>query len=141
MRTTTQTPQKYSPSENISMGSPGEAPLHLQSQHLNPLPGKLPSPSQTLCSAIYLFNTGKLTRTLEVLLTATYDNLFKHFVHKLLANPAWAETEAGYNYFHYSQKMKISINYILQAKAGQFACLLYNDIHPETPIGVISPYR
>lgn len=75
----------------------------------------------------------------EVLLKATYGDLFKHFVYELLSDLAWANTKAGQDYFHYSQK--ILVNYILQEEPSRFACLLYNIIHPDMPMRVISPYK
>ncbi len=94
----------------------------------------------TLSSPLYLLLMEKLTWMPEMLTYITYHNLFNHFAYKLLANPTWAETEAGINYFHYTQQ-NISVSYILQGEAGRFACQAYNLIHLDAPMGVISPYH
>ncbi len=68
-----------------------------------------------LSGALYLLHTSKLVRTPEVLLNASYDKLFYHFTCKLLADPAWAEMEEGYNSFYWSNR-NISVSYILERK-------------------------
>ncbi len=119
--------QNYSLKESMSMASTEKAPPHSQSW--------LPSPV-TLARALYLLLTGKLIRTLELLICASYDDLFNPFVHELLEDAAWVESEAGINYAHYW------FDYILQEEAGHFACLTYNLIHPddEPPGSVCSEF-
>ncbi len=66
-----------------------------------------------LSRALYLLHTGKLVRMPEVLSNTSYDELFYHFMHELLADPAWAETDAEYDYFYWSNR-NISVLYILE---------------------------
>ncbi len=66
-----------------------------------------------LSRALYLLHTSKLVRMPEVLSNTSYDELFYHFTHELLADPAWAETDAGYDYFYWSNR-NISVLYILE---------------------------
>lgn len=94
----------------------------------------------SLASALYHLSTGKLTWTPEILIQASYLDLFNHFVFKLLADPTWAEMEAGTDYFHYSN-IHIPCQYILKGKAGWFTSQVYNLIHLDVPMREISPYQ
>ncbi len=93
-----------------------------------------------LSRALYLLHTGKLVRTPEVLIHASYDDLFKHFTTELLADPAWAETKAGYDYFYLSNR-DLAISWILEKEVDRFATQAYCLIHPGIQIRDISPYR
>ncbi len=76
----------------------------------------------------------------EILVRASYDDLFKYFAYELPFIPAWGETKAGNNYFM-NQQCGLPSDQILQYEAGRNACLLYNEIHRDTPMQVLSPYR
>ncbi len=123
------------------MGSMEKAPMCLQSWRSNPSPRQLLSlPLMTLPEAIHLFETGTFIQMPEVLIWADYDNLFRYFAYELPSIPVWASTNARTDYFYFSEK-GITVDNILQHDAGQNACLLYNEIHPEAPMRVLSPYQ
>lgn len=94
----------------------------------------------TLPDIIRLLETRKLTYMPEVLLQADYDDLFRYFAYELLSSSAWVNTDARIDYFYFSQR-RIHTDNILQGEACQYACLLYNDIHLEAPMRVLSPYQ
>ncbi len=81
-----------------------------------------------------------MTQPPSVLLHAAYDNLFSHFAYELLASPVWARTPTGLEYFYFSER-NIPCDNILRGEAGRYASLLYNDVHLEAPMRVLSPYR
>ncbi len=93
-----------------------------------------------LPNAIHLFGEVNMAQPPSVLLHASYDDLFSYFAYELLASPVWASTTAGMEYFYFSER-KIPCDNILRGEAGQYASLLYNDVHPEAPMRVLSPYR
>lgn len=97
-------------------------------------------PLMMLNSALYLFSTSKVARMSDILLHAGYDDLFNHFTNKLLADPDWAETKAGFNYFYWLNR-NIRVTYILEGEANRFATWAYNLIHPQAHIREISPYK
>ncbi len=103
-------------------------------------PQALPQSLMELSRALYLLHTGKLVRMPEVLIHASYDDLFNHFTTKLLADPIWAETEAGYNYF-YTSNRNYNILWILEKEADKFATQAHCLICPDIQIRDISPYR
>ncbi len=136
----TQTPlQSYSLRQSTSMGSMERVP-HPLSQRSNPkLRQLLNPPPMMLPDAIHLFGAVDMTQPPPVLLHADYDNLFSYFAYELLASLAWASTPARVEYFYFSER-KIPCDNILRGEASQYASLLYNDVHPEAPMRVLSPY-
>ncbi len=132
-------PVRHSPRVSTSMGSTGRAP-HPQSQRFNPSPRQLPRPPpMTLTDAIHLFRAVNMSQPPDVLLHADYYDLFNYFAYKLLFSLVWASTDTGINYFYLSS-LHVPVNSILQREAGQYASLLYNDVHPEAPMRVLTPY-
>ncbi len=94
----------------------------------------------TLPDAIRLFRAVNMFHPPLVLLHADYDNLFNYFAYKLLHSQTWAGTDTGREYIYFSER-NIPCNNILQGEAGRYASLLYNDVHPDAPMRVLSPYR
>ncbi len=97
-------------------------------------------PPMELSRTLYLLYTGKMTRIPEELTNTSYDELFTHFTNELLADPAWAETEAGYNYFYLSN-WNLTVSWILEKEADRFITQVYCLIHPEIQVRDISPYK
>ncbi len=93
----------------------------------------------TLPNAIHLFGKVDMAQPPSVLLHAAYDNLFSYFAYELLASLVWASTTARIEYFHFSERNILCDN-ILRGEASQYASLLYNNIHPEAPMRVLSLY-
>ncbi len=100
----------------------------------------IPQPPMELSRALYLLYTGKMVEIPEELFNTSYDILFTHFTNKLLADPTWAEMEAGYNYFYFSNR-NLAISWILEKEADRFATQVYRLIHPNIQIRNISPYQ
>ncbi len=94
----------------------------------------------TLPNAICLFGEVDMAQPPSVLLHAAYDNLFSYFAYELLASLVWVSTPAGIEYFYFLER-NIPCGNILWGEASWYASLLYNDIHPEAPMRVLSPYR
>ncbi len=98
----------------------------------------------TLSNAINIYATTRFDDLMipipEVLAHADYDDLFSYFAYELPFIPAWGETEAGNDYFM-NQQRGLPADKILQYKAGRNACILYNEVHPNAPMRVLSPYK
>ncbi len=109
--------------------------MELPSHHDAPL-----QPPMGLSRALYLLYTGKTTKMPEALINISYDELFTHFTNELLADPAWAETEAGYNYFYLSNR-NLTISWILEKEADRFATQAYHLIYHGIQVRDISPYK
>ncbi len=101
-------------------------------------------PPMMLSNAIHIYEMTRFKDLVmqipEILVQADYDDLFRYFAYELPFIPAWGETEAGNNYFM-NQQCGLPFDQILQYEAGRNACLLYNKIHHDAPMWVLSPYR
>ncbi len=101
-------------------------------------------PPMTLSNAIRIYEMTRfndLTISIpEVMIQADYDSLFRYFAYELPFILAWREIEARNDYFM-NQQRGLPSDQILQYKAGRNACLLYNKIHRDAPMRVLSPYR
>ncbi len=76
----------------------------------------------------------------QILIQAEYRNLYNYFAYELPFIPTWGETQAGNDYFMNRQK-NLPADNILQYEAEQNAHLLYNELHPDNPMQVLTPYE
>ncbi len=76
----------------------------------------------------------------QILTQAEYQVLYSYFAYELPFIPAWEETQAGNNYFMNKQR-NLPADDILQYEAEQNARLLYNKLHPNTPMWVLTSYE
>ncbi len=76
----------------------------------------------------------------QVLTRADYRDLYNYFAYKLPFVLAWGRTQAGNDYFMKRQR-GIPADDILQYKAERNAHLLYNKIHPDAPMWVLTLYE
>ncbi len=101
-------------------------------------------PLMTLSNTIHIYEMTRFEdfniSVPEILVQADYDSLFRYFAYELPFIPAWGETKARNNYFM-NQQRDLPSDQILQYKAGRNACLLYNEIHQDVSMQVLSPYK
>ncbi len=97
-----------------------------------------------LSSAIHIYEMTRFNNfnmvIPKILVQADYDSLFRYFTYELPFIPAWGNTKVGNDYFM-NQQQGLPSNQILQYKAGRNACLLYNEIHRDAPMQMLSLYR
>ncbi len=77
---------------------------------------------------------------LDILIQADYHDLYSYFAYELAFVQAWGETQAGNNYFMNKQR-NLPADDILQYKAEQNTRLLFNKIHWDAPMSVLTPYE
>ncbi len=100
-------------------------------------------PVMTLTDAIRFYQrtaTDLSVAIPEELKRAEYCELYKYYAYELPFILAWGTTQAGNDYFIKKQK-GIPTDEILQYEAEQNACLLYNEVHRNTPMEEFPPYK
>ncbi len=95
-------------------------------------------------SAIYVYEQTRFNnipiQTPQVLKQAEYPDLYSYFAYELPFIPTWGKTQAGNDCFMNKQR-NLPADDILQYKAERNARLLYNKLHPNAPMRVLTPYK
>ncbi len=146
VRQVTQTPlQIHSLRQSMSMESTGKVPSCPQScRSTHSIQQTLTLPPMMLSDTIHIYEMTRFEdfdiSVLEILVQVDYDDLYRYIAYELPFILAWGNTEAGNDYFM-NQQQGLPSDQILQYEAGRNACLLYNKIHQDAPMQVLSPYR
>ncbi len=77
---------------------------------------------------------------LQILTQAEYTELYSYFAYKLPFIPTWGETQAGNDYFMKKQQ-GLPANKILQYEAERNTHLLFNELHPDALMRVLTLYE
>ncbi len=130
-----------SPRQNLSMESIEAASSHSPSRHSHlPTPAL---PTITLSDAIKFYKRTANDISIAIpkeLIQAEYTELYNYFAYELPFILAWGGTQAGNNYFMNKQK-GLSADDILQYEAERNTHLLFNEIHRDNPMRVLTPYK
>lgn len=76
----------------------------------------------------------------DVLRQADFCDLYNYFAYEIPFILAWGETQAGNDYFMKKQR-GLPADDILQYEAEWDTCFLWNKIHLDAPVRVLTPYE
>ncbi len=115
---------------------------------ITPLPSRLPTPVRTvhtdIHAALSIYEEGSLNDPHfpppQVLAQAEYFQLYSYFAYKLPFASVWGTTPASNDYFM-KKKQGLPADDVLQYEAERHARLLFNDLHPDTPMQILTPYE
>ncbi len=147
-------PSRNSPGQTTSMESMDpvlrETLTHPQSRHsIQPIQTHLMeaptrSTHDNIHNAIRIYEQTRFNDLIfpapQVLTQAEYSDLYNYFAYELPFILTWGQTQAGNDYFMNKQR-NLPADDILQYEAEQNARLLYNELHPNTPMQVLTPYE
>ncbi len=130
------------------MGSMSLPSHPLSRRAITPLPSHLPTPVRNIHTDIHaalrVYEEGKMSFSPfslpQILLQAEYSQLYSYFAYKLPFISDWGTSPASNDYFMKKQQ-GLPADDVLQYEAEQNARLLFNDLHPDTPMWPLTLYE